>query len=308
MNVIPPLDLTASSRITSTNVSEPDASVGETAWSNASVAYTVGQERVRTTTHRRYRCLVDHTSAASPLPENDPTRWADAGPTNAYAMFDTIRNTATVRTSPITVQLTPGQRVNALALLGLQAQSVTATVTSVLGGGTVYSTTTALQTRDTAGWRDYLFGQFRLRKAVALFDLPLYTDAIITVTISHASASVKCGALVLGMSEFLGSAELRATSDVLNFSTVDRAADGTATLTQRRNVPVTKQRTLFPKGLVPKLVRLRDDLNAVPAVWATTTDEGGYFEAFLILGFHRRFLISADHPMHATADFEIEEV
>lgn len=306
MNVIPPLDLTASSRITSTNVSEPSA--GETAWAT-STAYVVGDVRIRAATHRKYRCLVDHTSPAStPTPENDPTRWADAGPTNAYAMFDTLRNTASERTSPITVVLTPGRRVNALALLGLQAQSVTVSVTSVLGGGTVYSSTIALQTRDTAGWRDYLFGVFRLRKAVALFDLPLYTDAIITVTISHATAAVKCGALVLGMSENLGSAELRATSDVLNFSTVDRAADGTATLTQRRNVPVTKQRTFFDKALVPKLVRLRDDLNAVPAVWATTSDEGGYFEAFLILGFHRRFLISADHPMHATADFEIEEV
>lgn len=307
MKVITPLDLTGS-RLTSTNVSEPSA--GETAWSAASVSYSVGDARIRAATHRRYRCIVAHTSSASPTPENDPTNWVDDGPTNAYAMFDTLRNTATSRASPITVVITPGKRVDSVALLGLVAQTVTISVTSVYGGGTVYSSTISLQSRDTRSWSDYLFGEFRFKTAAVTFDLPMYGDAVITLTISHASSDVQCGAVVLGRAEHLGSAELSASSDTLNFSTVARDAAGAATVTQRRNVPVTKQRTFLDRDAIPAVRRIRDDLNAVPAVWSTLDDDdgSGYFEAFLVLGFYRRFLISAEHPLHCLVDLEIEEI
>lgn len=304
MRVIPPLEVTPA-RLTSSTVAEPAA--GETAW-NAATAYVVGDVAIRTSTHRRYVRLVDGTTATAP--ESDGVNWADDGPTLRYAMFDTLRNTASTAASPLTVVITPGRRVDGIALLGLVAQTAAITVTSASAGGTVYSNTVNLQTRDTGGWRDYFFGSFRYQAAIALFDLPLYTDAVITVTLSHASATVACGACVIGMSEYLGSTRLEAVSDVLNFSSVERDASGNAVMTQRRNVPVTKQKVFCDKALVPKARRVRDDLNATPAVWSALDDatDSDYFEAFLILGFARRFLINAEHPMQALIELELEEV
>jgi hypothetical protein len=292
--------------LTSSTVPEPDT--GETAWSNASVSYVVGNVRIRTTTHRQYRCKVDHVSAASPLPEDDPTRWEDIGPTNRFAMFDAVRNTATLETSPLTVVITPGKRVGSIALLGLVAQTAAVSVTSVSGGGTVYSNTVNLQTRDTGSWTDYFYGEFRYRRALALFDLPLYTDAVITVTLSHASATVRCGMLYIGTGEYIGSMEPGAVADAVNFSTVERDEDGNATMTQRRNIPVTRQRLFLDKALVPKVYRIREETNGAPACWAGQDDDSDYFEPFLINGFPRRFVIDGAHPGQALIDLELEEV
>ena len=269
-----------------------------------------GTHTATTQIHRVYRSKQAGNTGNYPLLAASAAWWEDIGPTNRYAMFDVLRNTATRSASPMTVVITPGQRVDSIALLGVVAQSVQVTVTSVSAGGTVYDRTVSLQARDTGSWRDYFFGVFRYRTAVALYDLPLYTDAVITVTLTHASANIQCGALVIGMSEFLGSTRLAAVADVLNFSTVTRDIDGNATMTRRRNAPVTKQVLMSDKGLVPKLCRVRDDLDATPAVWSSLDDvtDSDYFEAFLILGFYRKFLINAEYPTEARVELELEEV
>jgi hypothetical protein len=307
MRVIPPLTIT-DAIFTSSTVAEPDT--GETAWSGSSVSYTVDQVRIRTTTHRQYRCLVAHTSAASPTPENNPTQWEDIGPTNKWAMFDVLRNTATEEvTSPLTVVITPGVRVDSIALLGVQATSAQITMTS--GGPTVYdSGTINLNTREVIDWYGYFFAAFSTQPSLVRFDLPPFSNGIITITLTAASGSVKCGACVIGSQVFIGSAELSAVSEARNFSTVDRTADGAAVMVQRRAIPATSQRLSLDKARVNAVRDLRTALNAVPAVWSglDDLDTDGYFEALLILGFYRRFVINLAHPQHALIDLELEEV
>ena len=305
MNVIPPLEIT-DGRMTSSTIAEPDA--GETLWSGTAVAYVVGDRRIRPTTHRVYECLVAHTSAASPLPENNTTQWLEIGPTNRWAMFDTLRNTATIKASTVTVVLTPGQRVDALALLGVAADTATVTMTS--GAVEVYSRTEDLVYREVFDWYDYFFNPFLTKPSVALFDLPPYTGGVITVTLTVATGNVECGACVIGSAEFIGDVQYEAESDVLNFSTVTRDfAGGIATIVQRRNVPKTIQSIVLDKSRVNRVRKLRDDLAATPAVWAGLSNSSdGYFEAMLILGFYKRFSINLRHPEHAVIGLELEEI
>ncbi len=305
MNVIPPLEIT-DGRLTSSTIAEPDA--GETAWSGSSVAYLVGDQRIRTTTHRIYECVVDHTSAASPVPENNPTQWIEVGPTNKWAMFDTLRNTATVKASTLTAVITPGRRVDALALLAVQADTVTVSMTS--DAVEVYSRTEDLVYREVADWYDYFFAPFLNRPSVALFDLPPYTSGVITVTLAAATGNVECGACVVGAAEYIGEVQYEAESDVLNFSTVNRDSfGGISAIVQRRNVPRTIQSIFVDKSRVNRVRTLRDDLAATPAVWAGLSNSSdGYFEAVLILGFYKRFSINLRHPEHAVISLELEEI
>jgi hypothetical protein len=305
MNVIPPLAIT-DAMLTSSTISEPDT--GETAWSGASVAYILGDRRIRTTTHRIYECVSAHTSAASPLPENDTTHWLDIGPTNKWAMFDTLRNSATVHTGSITAVITPGVRVDSIALLGMVANSVTITMTS--GGVTVYTYTADLNLREVSSWYDYFFRAFSTKPSIALFDLPPYTNGVITVAATATSGNAEIGACVIGSYEYIGDVSYDAESDVLNFSTVTRNFDGgTSAMVQRRNVPKTIQQILLDKSRVNRVRALRDSLNATPAVWAGLEDsDDGYFEALLILGFYKRFSINLKHPQHAILSVELEEI
>jgi hypothetical protein len=307
MNVIPPLEIT-DARLTSSTIAEPDA--GETEWSGSSVSYVLGDQRIRTTTHRIYECVSPHISAASPLPENDTTHWLDAGPTNKRAMFDLLRNTRTIQPLSITAVITPGERVNSLALTGMRANSAQITMTSVAGGGTVYTRSEDLNTREVFNHYDYCFKPFTTKTAIALFDLPPYTDGVISVTIAATSGNAECGACVVGTYEYIGDVVYEAESDVLNFSTVTRNFDGsTSAMVPRLNVPKTIQQIVFEKSRTNAIRALRDRLNGTPAIWAGihgSDDE--YFEALLIDGFYKRFSINLKHPQHGVISLELEEV
>lgn len=301
MRVIPPLTITAA-QLTSTTCAEPHAT--ETAY-NAGTTYAIGNEVVVAADHRTYKSLQAGNVGHAPI--SSPTWWLDVGATNRYRMFDLLRNTQTEQASPLTVVITPGVRCNSIALLGLVGDSVTVSITS--GGSTVYTFTQNLSTREVLDWYDYFFLPFSTMPSVVLFDLPPYTNAIITVAITRASGNVKCGGLVLGSYVYIGDVQYDAESDALNFSTVDRSTFGDSVLIPRRTVPKTNQTILCKKDRVDKVRDLRTAMNAVPAVWSGLDDStDGYSEALLILGYYRRFTINIVHPEHALITLELEEV
>lgn len=301
MRVIPPLEIT-SGRLTSSGAAEPG--VGEVAW-NAATPYTLGQQAYLPSNHTRYERLVAGTTPVSP--DADPVNWADIGPTNRFGMFDLLRNTGTVSASPFTVVITPGQRVDSLGLVGLVADSVTIEMHN--GGVLVYSHAVNLSTRATASWYDYFHGLFSFRSAFALFDLPPFVAGVITLTFARATGDVTVGGLILGTSVYVGDTQYNAESDALNFSVVERDTFGNSRLIPRRTVPKTNQSLFCEKARVNKVIKVREELNAVPALWSGLDDAtDGFFEALLILGYYRRFTISLDHPDIAVIALELEEV
>ena len=302
MKVIPPLTIT-DALLTSSTAAEPSA--GETAWVSGTT-YAVGDVRIRTATHRKYERLV--AGAGTTAPESDAVNWLDVGPTNKWAMFDLFRNTATSQASPLTVVITPGQRVDAIALMGVEADSVTITMT--VAAVPVYTVTASMTLHNSVSWSGYFFGDFGYQPSFVRFDLPLFANAVITVSLTRASGDVVCGALCLGRAVDLGIVLSQARNDGLNFSTVTRDAFGNATLVPRRTVPKTDQTLAVPKAQVDSIRAVRKDLNAVPAVWSGLDDHDvdGYFEALLILGVYKEFSISLDNQSFATLSLQLEEI
>lgn len=301
MRVTPPITI-SDSRLTSSTAAEPG--VGEVVW-NPATPYTAGQTVYLAANHTRYERLISGTTAGSPDVDSD--NWVEIGPTNRFAMFDLLRNTGTVSASPLVVEITPGQRIDSLGLVGLVADSVTVEMHNddVLE----YSRTVNLSTRQTSSWYEYFHGVFSYRTALALFDLPPFAAGVVTVTFTRATGDVTVGGLILGMSAYLGNTQYNAESDALNFSVVERDAFGNSRLIPRRSVPKTNQTLFCEKVRVNKVIKVRDDLNAVPALWSGLDDaQDGYFEALLILGYYRRFTISLDHPDIAQISLELEEV
>jgi len=237
----------------------------------------------------------------------DTAWWTPAGPSNARAAFDLYRNTPTVAPLSFTVVITPGQRVDGFAALGLAADSVRVIVND--GVSNQYDTTVSMGTREVFDWYDYFFAPFTARESVALFDLPPYYQAVITVTVTAASGNAECGALVFGMQEYLGVCVAGAESDVINFSSVDRDAAGNSIMTPRRNAPRTVNEVRMEAARLNKIRSVRDALNATPAVWFGIDDTGhDYFDALLILGFYRRFVVDLRDQDTPILSLELEEV
>lgn len=301
MIVIPPVDITAA-MFTSSTCAEPHAT--ETAY-NAGTTYALGAEVVVAADHRTYESLqagnVGHT------PSTSPEWWLDVGATNKWKMIDLLRNTQTVQATPLTVVLTPGVRVDALAVLGVYADSITVTITR--GVETIYTHTEELNTRTVLTYFDYFFAPFNVKPSVALFDLPPYADAVITVTLARASGDVSCGSIVIGKQVYLGATQHNAVSGILNFSTITRNSTGDSQLVPRRSAPKTTQTLIARKAILNKIRDARTALNAEPAVWCGHDDsDHEYYEALLILGIYKEFSINLAHDEHVVVNLELEEV
>lgn len=303
MIVIPPIVIT-DSNLVSSNVPEP--SPGETVW-NASNNYSVGQVVIRTTTHRKYENTI--AGVDSGLPENTPTRWLDVGPTNKWAMFDQNRNMATTATGSMTVSISPNKRINSLALLGVQADSVTITMT--VGGSTIYGPVTRnMNGRLTTTWSEYFFGEFEYNPTLLLLDLPPAAGAVVTVKFDNPSNTVACSGIVLGSKIFLGKIQYSAKSDSLNFSKIERDEFGNSLLIRRRTVPKTNQTLFTDKNNVNTIRKVRETLNAVPALWSGLDEDtsNDYFESVLIFGIYKQFEIDLAMPSAAMINLELEEL
>jgi hypothetical protein len=95
----------------------------------------------------------------------------------------------------------------------------------------------------------------------------------------------------------------------LNFSTVDRDAQGNATMQPERNVPKVVGQIFMSKDLADQAYDLRDKLNGSIAAWVGIDDgTDGYFKSLLIKGFYRRFTINVKLPQYAVISLELEEV
>ena len=267
--------------------------------------YAIGDIVTVLATHSLYEAIVAHTNT----PVTDASKWKYLGKTNRFRMFDYDRNNRTTALGSITVVFAPGKRIDSICLDGIQANSYTVTVTSVLGGGTVFTSTGSLNTRIVRTWYEHLTVPFTTQKSLNFFNIPPYTDCVVTVTLTATSGNAELAALGVGREVYFGETQYNAISDILNFSSVARDDDGNAILTKRRNIPKSRQNVFCDKLSVNKIMETRDLLNAEPAFWYGISDvTDGYFEAVSMLGYYRDFSINVSYPENAIVSFELERV
>lgn len=259
--------------------------------------------------HLVFESLRDDNTGKNPLDDDQaaPVNWLEIGPTNRWRMFDVLRNTQTEHPTPLIVDLLPNKRINSIALLGLDAEHVQ--IEMLMGEEVVYSKEIDLIERQTLGYYDYFFGEFSTLTGFPLFDLPPYTAAMVRVTITRVAGNVKCGSLVVGNNQYIGRVQHSAESDALNFSRVERDDFGNTKLVPRRSIPKTDQTLHFDPAATKRLMTLREELNAVPAVWSGVDDTGhNFFEALFILGIYKQMRLNLANADFGVMTLELEEI
>lgn len=286
------------------------ADVTEVAY-NSGATYGLGDRVISTAWHRMYESLqINNVGKPLPVPpETETDWWLEVGTTNRYASVDAARNTQTIAASPLTLSISPGQRINSIAVMGMEADSLT--ITMVNAGSTVYSKTFDLRLRRVRNAYEYAFRPFDLQRSVVQFDLPPFFNATINLTLTRSTGIVKLGSVTVGNFVYLGRHLTDAENDSLNFSEINRDKYGTATLKPIRSLPVTTQTCLIEKRYVNDLLDARQLLDAVVAVYSGLDDRGSsdWFEAFLIQGVYKRFTINSRHSdTHALVSMQLEEI
>lgn len=307
MNIIIPTPITAAMIGAGTSIAEPSAS--ETAWASAT-AYAVGDVRIRATTHRKYKCAVAHTSAATPVPEDDPTRWLDIGPTDRWAPFDRYTNTRATAVTSMTYVLNPGY-VNALALYGLIGAQYSITIKDTPAGATIYSKTGFL-TQDPFGWYEYLFVAQPAVDKLVLQNLPIRPTAEITITITAAAGQpVGVGMIVagdfvplVGDTADFGGVQYGASAEPVTYSYINTDEYGNTTIVRRHAATNMRCTVMLPRMFADAALQRLQSVLDQPVACIATTSKG--YDGLNVFGLISTSPVSYDSFNIASIDINVK--
>lgn len=276
MNIIIPITITDATIGAGTTIAEP--SPGEVVWASGT-NYSLNDVVIRASTHRKYKCAVNHTSGSGLEPEVDTAKWQDIGPTNKFAPFDIYTSTAATATTSLTYVLSPGF-FNAVALYGLTGTSYTITVKDVPGGAVIYSATGSTS-EDPAGWYEYLFSNQKTLNKALFNNIPIRPSAELTITIAAGSgAPVGLGMIVCGDYASLfgsgdwGGTQYGAKAEPITYSYIKTNEDGTTTIVRRHHATNLRCTVRMPRTEADSVLQIVQGVLDVPVAWIASEAAG----------------------------------
>jgi len=293
--------------LTSSTIAEPAA--GEAVWA-AATSYTIGQQVIRVETHRIYENIIAGVNSTLPeLAANGTTpRWLDVGPTNRWAVFDTLVSSQSTIVSPLTFVLKPGF-FNAIALYGLEGATVSVSIKDTPAGAVFYTKTIDL-IEPPIDYYDYYFGLIRLSTKAIFKDILPQADPELTVTISAgAGIAVKAGMIAIGdlralmLSSGQGGTLSGAKAKPITYSYISTDAFGNTKIIKRAKATDLEISAVVPKADTDAALLTMQSVLDIPAVWIAS-DQPGY-EGLSVFG-----LASGDvtyqSPIHSTITINVK--
>lgn len=296
MKIIAPFELTGA-MLTSSTVPENDYAE----WA-AGTAYSVGQKVIRLTTHKNYEAL---TASTGKIPENNPTDWLDLGATNRWKAFDQKVGTSTTATTSITYVFSIGQIVQAIGFMDLSnVTSINVTVTDSVDG-VVYNTTKDLPSIITApNWWRYFFDPFNRRTVLYFTDLPSYSTASVSITITGDSgATIGCGVCMIGRYyDFADAVRIGASMGIQDYSRKEADEWGNYEIVERAFAKRANWDLWVDRPRMDLLFRTLASLRAKPALYI-----GGEIEdATAVYGFPKDWDIVIEYPFYVQCSIDLE--
>ena len=234
------------------------------------------------------------------------TFWEFISPDNKHAMFDGQISTETTKaSSPLIVTVASGI-VNSIALLGLTGKTVSVDIRDAGASPPIYSRTIDLEGSIILDWYMYFFEPFEQLSEVVLTDLPPYSGAQITMTLSSGSA-VAIGEFLIGTVYSLSdnSLEQGATIGIIDYSRKDTDIDtGLTTFVQRAYSKRMSGQFLLENASISGVQRILSSVRAVPSVYIGSESED--YSSLIVYGFYRDFSIDIAYPTHSFCRIEVE--
>jgi len=272
------------------------------AWSSAT-AYTVGTRVILVSTHKIYECLVANTNFSPDVNLTGTTpKWLEVSATNKWLMFDSGWGTQTVIATPLTVVLTPSQIFNALALMNVDATSITVNMTVL--GVNVYSKTESMVTGiDIIDWYGYFFDPIMNKTDIIFQDIPPYSNSVITISIINASSTAKCGNCVIGNYYEMGLTQYGAKAGITDYSVKTVDAFGNTTIVKRSYSKRMSVNLAISGLIIDDLLAVLAMYRSTPIVWIGADN---LYTSLIVYGFYKDFEIDITYPTLSYCTLTIE--
>ena len=239
-------------------------------------AYAVGD--FVTIDRINYQALVANTNRHPVTDTVTPAAWQNLGWINKYRMFNkNIGNTwkiGTFTSAPevIDVTIRPGQRINAIGLVGVFASSVRIIMKVPGVTDPVYDKTFAMSLKAGGSWYQYYFGQFVTKDNLAEFDLPPFNNADIRVIVSAPGGTVRVGMMVIGWAKTIGTAVYGTSLGRKKYSTIKEDFDGGVTITKRGQRRSIDFQVVLSGDQISSTQRTLDAVDDIPSLYVGSSE------------------------------------
>lgn len=197
--------------------------------------YSIGDLVHSTTTERVYYALQASTGkdpATNPVDGSNNLYWQDSAPSNPMAMFDELNNTQTMATTSLVTVITPGERVDSVAIFNVSGvTNINVTVTSVSAGGETFNTDYIMTESEGPPMWDRIFGTLIEKTNVVADGFLAYSDNVITITFTGSDIGV--GNVVIGQQFIIGEVGDGLTINPRDYSLIETSAEGEPTYIPR---------------------------------------------------------------------------
>lgn len=273
---------------------------------NFKVAATAGGAAIDITTTGSGTHTVQLTTKNIGNALTDTDYWLDVGPMNKWAMFDTYNTSQTSASTSIEVEITPGTRIDTVALLNLSGASSVQIVAN--NGSDYYDETYSLtETAFADDWYVGTYSETFYKVNFAVSDIPPNSGTTLTITISG-SGTVKCGSCIVGLSKEIGGAEYGTDIGIDDYSLISRDDYGTLTITERDYNDRGDFELHIPKEKHAAVSNLIKSYRATPALWLMIPDDdvvGGWDGPGIIYGIPTLFKFNVREPLDIWYSLEI---
>lgn len=253
------------------------------------------------TTHRLFESQQSSNSNHDPTTDTG-TWWIETGPSNRWAMFDTLIETQTEADDEIGAVVQPEGIVDTVSVQAISAATLRVVQTDD-GEGVVFDETFNLVSdsgiTDEYSW---CFEPIRRLTEKTITGLKPYAGASVSVTLEAEGETVKCGALVPGLSRWVGRTRYGVQVGILDFTQKSRDQYGRyvvipGSYSKRGAFPILVENTL-----IDELVDLLAGLRTTPTLYVGDED----YASTTVYGYFRDFNVEIAYPTHSLCSLEIE--
>jgi hypothetical protein len=204
-------------------ITEPDYSAGAT--------YAKGALVLAPGTPDIYESLVDANKGSA---LTDTAKWLKRKePTNRWRMLDQYNNTQTTNPERIVLTLSPQLISQGVYLGNVDANEVSFVVQDLQKGVVYTETQNLIVSTSKSSFFKWCFGRIRRRSYAVSVMLPVYANAIVTVTLSKPGATPACGMCAVGPIVDVGLSEYGLSAEIKDYSSTTFNFDGTSETVQR---------------------------------------------------------------------------
>ena len=249
------------------------------------------------TNHKLYIAIAATVPAGTvPGGAGNDLLWdADYSATDRWKVFDDRVGSQAQAAQPgdtITWELDPGP-IDSVAILNLEAESVTVTMTDVGGPDEL---TPIIWTETTID--DGLFVS-----DIVKTDFPsTYSTPHLLIEIVYAAGTAKVGEIVVGLKESLGTLQYTPSVSIIDYSVKEVDDFGNYIIAERAYSKRLSCETIIENTILDATYATLATYRATAVVWVGSAD----YASMIVYGFYKDFSITIPYPKYSICTLEIE--